>query len=272
VQRIKTFEHYAIVESLSNDLLHLKSLFEPNRDLFLLLADGYYGSYADYVTDTNAGGNDWYYDKMYYYDPEPADYVSNLEEADRLAFGEWLYNEWSNNTSKMEDIYGRNMPLFAAAGFEGIVRNEWMVHLSNHAVAIAENGFSGGVINPLKLAYTETAGDIDRDGYGGWFFAYPADHAAGYGLDRYGHTTYGDGIVMFMGSGLEIYHYNDDELQIIFNGNHTRYRVLIMGDGRNWHVINSNDNTKIYTSDYLGDVIEWVQENFDQYKRIISYT
>jgi hypothetical protein len=269
MKQIKPFDSFMINESLSGDLFYLKSLFTPSDDLYDDLSHDYYDAYKDYfydVTDAEVVPDESY-------DNDPFTFVQyDLNRKQRLKFGKWLYDQWKSNSYDMRDMYGEEIPLFSTASFTKIHRNEWLVHFTDYADYIIKDGFTGGIMDPKHLAYTFTAHSTDRDDDGGWFFAYHNNDAVQFGVTSYNHTKYGSEAVMFMASGVEIFHYGDNEPQVIFNGEHTKHLIPIKkNDDDMWYIENKRNMDTVYEDEDLGGMIQWIKDHFQQYRKVIAY-
>lgn len=137
--------------------------------------------------------------------------------------------------------------------------NEWLIHFSNAADQIWSGGFKYG-------ADTDTmhlTKHVSEPGYGEWAFAFIADEVPNIG-DKYGSEA-----VMFKSSSAIVaYHYGDNEPQVVFNRNEAPVRDLVYlrhdEDEDEWYV---GDNDHPYVQGKLEDVISWVKNNYDQYRR-----
>jgi len=269
MNKIKTFERHAITESLSSDLFYIKSMYTPGDDLYDQLAHDYYFTYLDYHREEpNSRIDSTYHD-------HPHTFVTgSLTRKERLAFGEWLYDKWSHDHGAMVDDYGHEIPLFSISYIDKILRNEWLVHMTNHKDAIISDGFEGGIMDPKHLAYTFSANDLyDRStSADGWFFAYHHQDVDRYAIGSYNNPKYGTEAVMFVSSGVKIWHYGDNEPQVIFNGKYAKNLVPINRDSdKMWNVEHKESFSTIFEDEEFDVVVQWVIDNFDQYRKVIAY-
>jgi hypothetical protein len=265
---IKSFESYNINESLSSDLDYIVDLLTPGSELYDQLATKYYDLYDEYQLEIKS--DDWL-EEIEFYGSDPFNYVINLPELELGEFGKWVYDRWWYDLDLMMNRYGTEIPLMAIASYENTIRNEWLVHFTDNADSIVNNGFVYGVVKPEHLAYTENAeyDAYDRSSGGGWFFAYEASDVD-YGIDGQ-FTKYGSEAIMFISSGVKIYHRGDNEPQVIFNGEYAKSIVPIWRSKDiygSWYVSNKNGN-KMYSGLDLLDVVRWVEKNFKLYKNDI---
>lgn len=174
-------------------------------------------------------------------------------------------------------------PAFLFFSQPQIVKNEWLVHFSDNAFHIAQDGFLYGTQDINSLAYTG-CGDIEGKFGEGYDFAYYASSAN----DVYycaGNTfetpKYGSEFVLFRASGVSVFHDGDEERQVIFYGPSAKSIIYIRKDVSSseyyegseiWQVCDINTRRVIYETDDLEEVIEWAINNYEQYKnRIVSY-
>lgn len=150
-------------------------------------------------------------------------------------------------------------------------RETWLVHFSDNALDIAYNGFIYGVDQMDRLGLTCYLGGAEKK-YGGYNFAFIADSRdAKFAATK---RKYGEHAVMFQNSGVSTYHYGDDENQVMFHGADVVPKdiVFLKNDGGDWHVIPKN---RSINRDYLfkgtfETCVEWVEKNFNQYRRAIT--
>ena len=73
-------------------------------------------------------------------------------------------------------------------------------------------------------------------------------------------------MVLFRASGVKMWHYSDEEPQVIFYGN-TAKNIIPITKGENYaYAIKSKDKI-LYESDELEKVVDWVVDNYDQYRK-----
>jgi len=111
-----------------------------------------------------------------------------------------------------------------------IVKNQWLIHFTDEANNIAEQGFKYGVDDMTKLGLTTSLGEFEKK-YGGYNFAYLLSDFPKYarGGHRSNNYKYGDEAVIFNASGIKVWHYGDEEYQVIFYGNTARNIIPIVG-------------------------------------------
>jgi hypothetical protein len=69
---------------------------------------------------------------------------------------------------------------------------------------------------------------------------------------------------MFRANGIEVWHYGDEEYQVIFKGSTARDIIPIWESDGQWF---AGDYNKGFDS--LIDSVSWIENNFDQYKRLL---
>lgn len=158
-------------------------------------------------------------------------------------------------------------------------RQTWLVHFSDHADDIAVEGFRYGIDSMDRLGLTTWFGDAAKK-YGGYNFAFEAgsrdaDWAAG-------REKYGKNAVVFQNSGVKAYHHGDTESQIMFWGADVDPRdlVLLEKHGGSWFVMPHPRKQRRYQGQesreggvFHGEFkqcVVWVQQNIQQYRRVIQ--
>ena len=77
---------------------------------------------------------------------------------------------------------------------------------------------------------------------------------------------------MFIGSGMEMHHYGDEEPQVIFWGKKAKNIVPITKEyGDDYAVHNLKKGGIVYKSQDLDDVVSWVMRNYQQYQNRLHY-
>jgi len=169
-----------------------------------------------------------------------------------------------------EVIQYADSPTFLHMDFEKLVKNQWLIHFTKDARALACGGFKYGIANFDRLGLTTHYTDKAKES-GGYNFAYLIDDFERYGRsDRGGSWKYGDECVVFKAAGALVHHWGDEERQVIFWGKTARDIVALWeGDG-GWQTDYDSRDKPCFASENLRDVVDWVAANFDQYKRYLT--
>lgn len=159
--------------------------------------------------------------------------------------------------------------------------NEWLVHNSDHARDIYEDGFMVG--NPIGyLAY----GKRDDYGDGRYGFAFRIDDAPGPGENtshpwlKYTYDGAGASIV-FIGTGNVVDHYGDREKQVIFDIDDPTGCFLVKFDGEPsalggtysgpyWSIYGKNPDRPLVGGKTYRDCLRWIKEHGWQYRNQIK--
>jgi hypothetical protein len=161
-------------------------------------------------------------------------------------------------------------PSFLHMDYEGIVKNDWLIHFTNNIWDIINEGFTKGVADPEYVALTTHLPPSMKE-MGGYNFAFDLSNLRS-AFGRWG-PKYGKEAVMFRASGIRVYHYGDQEHQVIFLGESARDLVPITQDPNTgeW-AVGSHPRTEepLYKNDDLGEVATWVENNYNQYKRLLK--
>jgi GNAT superfamily N-acetyltransferase len=197
--------------------------------------------------------------------------VQMVDFEERL--GEFDESAWASITPKMfEDFYQKmhheamredstDCPSFMHMSYEGVVKNQWLIHMTNEPNAICREGFRIGMDDLSRLGLTTAYTEAGKRG--GYNFAFPTDKA------KYAEGHYGKHAVMFHASGIEVYHYGDEENQIIFWGADARDIIPIYSGGGYWSLPDNAEGRPVFQSESLQTVVDWVIQNFAQYRKVI---
>ena len=158
-----------------------------------------------------------------------------------------------------------NAPSFMLMTYQGIIRNQWLVHMTDEPDEIARDGFRFGMYDLGRLGlttyFTEKAKEI-----GGYNFGVPVDDA------NQVEGKYGKHAVVFRASGVNVYHSGDNEDQVIFWGRAARDIVPVYHVDNGWHLPADKNGKPVFVAENLRDATLWVAANFDQYRWMASAT
>ena len=146
------------------------------------------------------------------------------------------------------------------------VKNEWLVHFSDNAWHIATEGFKYATDEIENLSFSN-AGSINKPSEG-FNFAFSADDKDGLGEG----DMYGKDAVMFRASGIEARHYGDEQDQVMFWNKDAKDIVYLQHDraSNEWLVESRLNGNTLYRGD-IEDVVNWVVNNFAQYRKHLIY-
>ena len=185
--------------------------------------------------------------------------TSSMSEKDKEYFVDYLLSEYSEDA-----------PSWGFLDFESYVlpSNTWLVHFSDHAYSIKQNGFTYGMDQMDKLGLTTYFSDNAKK-YGGYNFAFDADSRDASFAAR--QRKYGKDAVLFKAPGVKAYHSSDQEHQIIFYGKDVNPKdiVLLENSDDGWKVIGGKRG-ELFTSESFNDAVSWVQSNYRQYQKPLA--
>ena len=163
-------------------------------------------------------------------------------------------------------------------------RTTWLVHFTDEPDEVCTKGFKFGMADMetlgLTTAYTNKS---YKKSSGGYNFAFVADSR--YARQAASAKKYGKHAVLFQAAGVEVYHYGDEEAQIIFWGPAVDPRDIIPlkhypDQEREWVVepnVHANQSIGqdsksggLYHSESYVDAVHWVEHNYQQYRRQLS--
>lgn len=166
--------------------------------------------------------------------------------------------------STMQDIvnthgYYNELPSWCHMDFNRIVKNEWCIHFGADSESIAKEGFTGGTEELEHLAYTNAGTQKSSAGYDFAFLI--NDRSVDY-------NEYGDEAVIFRTSGIEVYHYGDNQNQVIFWGPNVKSFIPIHQDNGDWVVYGQNGQVLVRKNE-PSEIALWATENLPQYRKQI---
>ncbi len=145
----------------------------------------------------------------------------------------------------------------------------WMVHWSDHADAIAADGFTRGVFDLTKLGLTTYARNSIRGP--GYNFAFDlnsreAENPA---------LKYGSECVVFQSSGVECSHAGDDEDQCIFWGPGITTKPILVNRDRDtdvekWCVRGAN-GVSLVRFEEIDDCFTWIKAHGSRYRKKLAF-
>ena len=154
------------------------------------------------------------------------------------------------------------LPSWMSMDFKGLVKNQWCIHFTSDANNIAKYGFTGGTEEIDSLAYTEAGQEKDGEGYD---FAFLID-------DRnVDFNSYGDEAVIFRTSGVEVYHYGDEQNQVVFWGRYAKdfIPIFLDYDDDEWKIYGRKG--QVLMSGTPSELAQWATNNVAQYRRQILF-
>lgn len=256
---IYNFGEYKLFEYLSQRGLDLYHYFKQSEDdKKSYLPHVYYYFWKKFFKENNIEYNK---------DLEDFEITHDIYENNPYLYNQfcdWLYDKIINHTL---DIHSADYPAWVYYDTPQILKNTWLVHFTNNGDDIVKNGFTKGVNEIEKLALTTHLGDFDKK-YGGYNFAYTITDFKKYAKNRLGYK-YGKELVIFKSSGVRLWHSGDDENQTIFWGKEAIHINCIHNEYGDW-VIRNKVGNKIYENENLEKVVDWVVNNYDQYRKVLN--
>lgn len=215
----------------------------------------------------DSAGNDW---------DDPEDMMQRFPDEIK-EFGEALNNGLYHNEPER---YGDTKSSMSLNSMKLLPRTTWLIHFSNDASGIAQEGFVYGASDISKLALTTHRDDrMESEGFNFAFIANSRD-SLNVVSSYMSKQKYGKDAVMFMGSGVHFQHSGDEEHQIVFYGPDVKEFALIKDiDGTYCVMGNQSYTAKDYLympqsnglRDSLQKCMEWVITNSRQYSKVLLW-
>ena len=152
------------------------------------------------------------------------------------------------------------LPAWLSVEFIRPVKNEWCIHFTKDADSIAREGFTGGTPYVEKLAYTNAGQDKSGRGYNFAFLLGDRD------VD---YNDYGNQAVIFRASGVLIYHYGDNQDQVIFWGPSVKSFIPIKYDGMQGDWVVEGQKGQILKMGKPSEIADWATDHLPQYRKQI---
>lgn len=168
-----------------------------------------------------------------------------------------LCDHFVSEMQNIVDYY--ELPSWCTMDFNRIVKNEWCIHFGSDSENIAREGFTGGTPEIEHLAYTNAGAQKSSAGYDFAFLI--NDRSVDY-------NGYGDEAVIFRTSGVEIYHYGDNQNQVVFWGPNVKSFIPIHQDNGDWVVYGKNGQVLVRYG-RPSEIALWATENLPQYRKQI---
>jgi len=168
-----------------------------------------------------------------------------------------LCDHFISEMQNIVDYY--ELPSWCTMDFNRIVKNEWCIHFGSDSESIAKEGFTGGTPEIEHLAYTNAGAQKSSAGYD---FAFLINDKS---VD---YNGYGDEAVIFRTSGVEIYHYGDNQNQVVFWGPNVKSFIPIHQDNGDWVVYGQNGQVLVRCG-RPSEIALWATENLPQYRKQI---
>lgn len=163
---------------------------------------------------------------------------------------------------------GLNSPTWMHLDTPSRITNEWLIHFSDNAFSIASDGFKHATSDIDSLALTTWQPDRFEKGEEGYCFAYDCDDFENY-YKIQGKLKYGNEAVIFRASGVKVWHYGDEEYQVIFWGPNAKDFIYVEECEGGWCVRSIKNGNTIYMGESVVDVVNWAQNNMYQYRNHI---
>lgn len=253
-------------EFIGNDMISLSNYFSMSDDEKIMSLP------YEFVYEFNTFKNETNLDIEIDPDSDEQEEYQSLLSNDRdlfRKFGLWLYNKIISHEL---NAHAADYPAWSYFGQPKLVKNQWLIHFTDHADEVAKDGFTRGVDDMTKLGLTTCLSDFDKE-YGGYDFSFLLTDFQKYGSEsRSGgdrnEYKYGAEAVIFRASGIKLYHYGDEEPQVIFYGNTARnITPILFGDEKKWKISSTRTGNTLYEADDMEEIVRWFTINYAQYRK-----
>ena len=185
---------------------------------------------------------------------------------DRYGLCEFFIEEIIRNSAFLECL-----PPYITMKFQRFFKNQWCIHFTRDAEKVAKEGFKRGHSDINTLSYTRENiyGNKPKDdkGYNYCFLMDSEDARNDFDISHFGLKE----AVIFIANGVEVYHYGDHQKQAIFWGPSVKEIIPIKSINNYWYIMGKNGRIFRYAYESPSKVAEWVTNNYQQYRKQISY-
>jgi hypothetical protein len=271
-------EEQILNEYITNNEIYLRDYLSMSKERKMVyLPHEYYYFFQDFIDETGAEFEQPketvksdYEDEddveVNMFDDNELELMTWLENNDKKTyndFAKYLYDRIMDSTLPINDS---EYPAWAYfSDNPELIKNQWLIHFTDNANDIAKEGFKYGIDEMEKLGLTCHLSDFEKK-YGGYNFAYTLSDFPKY-AKKSGGYKYGKEAVIFNASGIKVWHYGDEEPQVIFYGNTAKNIIPITSGENSEFAIYSKDNKILYENDDLKNVVYWLIKNFNQYRK-----
>jgi len=255
-----SFQEY-LKEVLSNQLKYLEQYLkmdERSQDINRALSHSYW--IDEFLSEEE---HDESIDE-FENDSEKVEWLESHNPELLVKYGQYVKGIPSyNNDSEME--------LYDIVTYQGFVRQKWLIHFSDDAYSIAKDqNFKKGTPyeDYQRLGLSTHFRDISKTG--GFNFAYEVKDVEKYYKERRNsRPKYGKEAVIFKGDGIKVWHYGDQEPQVIFDGKVTTKPIIYVeyNEDDKWRINSTKTGEKIIEKEKIKDIINWVEQNYSQYQK-----
>lgn len=270
-------ENQYLQEYITKDEIYLKDYLSMSEDAKKSeLPHEFYYFFSDFLAETDVEFSPPKEERLSNYADEPYEEVDMFDNEIELIiwlesnnpevynkFADYLYNKIENEELPIDSSEYPAWHYFSDK--PELVKNQWLIHFTKNAESIAEEGFTYGVDDMTKLGLTTSINDFDKK-YGGYNFAYLLSDFPKYAKSNRSGYKYGNEAVIFNASGIRVWHYGDEEYQVIFYGNTAKNIIPIIQVDGNWVVVARNGR-QLFNSDNLERVVKWLVDNYQQYRK-----
>ena len=275
---MKNFKEFLLNEYISNDIIYLKRyLSQTEEEKKQYLPEQFPWYINDFLIEKDID-IDLSSANSAFIDADGIEQPGDPYEGHELL--QWLYGEHPDLYQQYADYLYNGLkyetlpelqseyPSWVYLHEPKLLKNQWLIHFTTEAEAIAKDGFKFGVDDYEKLGLTTWLGEFDKK-YGGYSFAYRVEDFVRYGYSSRGEYKYGSEAVLFRSAGIKTYHHGDGEPQVIFWGKMARDRIPIVKEYDDWIVHSSKTGHPLYKNEDLEVLVKWIIKNFNQYRKAL---
>ena len=197
---------------------------------------------------------------------EEVEQIDDLDQEQIQAYGDWLM---SDGGDRIRSEYGDSeAPSWMFFYDATIVKNSWLIHISDHVSDIISDGFTYGTENVAELGLTTYVSMHHKKQKASdtfYAFSFTPRNFKQYWDGR----KYGRDFVIFMSSGVNAFHNGDEEEQTLFIAKEASHFVPVYNRDGDYVVEDKRTGRVVFKSERPSTVVDWVIANFPQYRSTI---
>jgi hypothetical protein len=252
-----------IFESYTPEIGYLKDYLKA--DPVSIAANDYSYAIDDWLENNDITLPDEIATKEHY---EKVEWLNNNNPEAFKEFGNYVFEKYAHDEGHSKAQFDSDPK---------IVKNEWLIHFTDSPYDIWKEGFTYGTDDMERLGLS-TGYTKDSKKGGKFAFAFRIKDYERYYIGDRGKFKYGKKAVVFQASGVLVFHYGDEEPQVIFDTStaHNIMTIEIDSDdvpsvtGKNAQLLFRSNNPELNEKQRFEACVDWIVNNFDQYRKAHS--
>jgi hypothetical protein len=164
-------------------------------------------------------------------------------------------------------------PAYVNLHYRRLVRPTWLIHFTDYAGDVGQSGFQYGHPGIRGLSHTTSKDDEKRFDKPGYNYAFDLNDETAVKeaakMSGFRGRKYGNDAVVFWSAGVEVYHWGDEENQVIFWGPSVDPNTAFPLTSRQhqWEVVNAAGRRVFHSRDIIA-AARWVTQNHQMLRNV----